>query len=66
MTSGQTISEIAGGPLHTPTRTANFTAPSMQKWPSCSRYADIFGERSLSAPLFEFLMGFPIGWTDVE
>lgn len=63
---GQTISEIVGGSLHTPTRKANFTAPSMQKWPSCRRYVLAFGGREITPEQFEFLMGLPIGWTELD
>ena len=66
MMLGQTIREIAGGPLHTPTTKANFTAPSMQKWPSCRRYVEIFGDGPITPEQFEFLMGYPIGWTALE
>lgn len=62
MLSGQTITEIAGGPLHTPTKTANFRAPSMQKHASCQRYGVIFGARKITEPQFAFLMGFPPDW----
>lgn len=61
--AGRTIKEIVGGPLHTPTRKANFVAPSMQKWPSCRRYVLAFGGQRITPEQFEFLMGFPIGWT---
>lgn len=66
LTQGQTISEIVGGSLHTPTRKANFTAPSMQKWPSCRRYVLAFGGREITPEQFEFLMGLPIGWTELD
>lgn len=62
---GQTIREIVGGRLHTPTRKANFTAPSMQKWPSCRRFVLAFGGRGITPEQFEFLMGLPIGWTEL-
>lgn len=63
LTAGRTIKEIVGGLLHTPTRKANFVAPSMQKWPSCRRYVAAFGGQRITPEQFEFLMGFPIGWT---
>lgn len=63
---GQTIREIVGGPLHTPTTKANFCAPSMQKWPSCRRYVAAFGGVRITPEQFEFLMGYPIGWTDLN
>lgn len=62
---GQTIKEAVGGLLHTPTRKANFVAPSMQKWPSCRRFVLAFGGREITAEQFEFLMGLPIGWTEL-
>ena len=64
--AGLTIREIVGGLLHTPTRKANFVAPSMQKWPSCRRYVLAFGGQRITRAQFEFLNGFPIGWTDLE
>jgi hypothetical protein len=66
MMRGQTIREIVGGPLHTPTTKANFTAPSMQKWPCCRRYVQAFGGQKITPEQFEFLMGYPIGWTDLD
>lgn len=63
--AGQTIKEIVGGLLHTPTRKANFVAPSMQKWPSCRRFVAAFGGREITPEQFEFLMGLPIGWTEL-
>jgi hypothetical protein len=65
LTAGLTIKEIVGGLLHTPTRKANFTAPSMQKWPSCRRFVLAFGGREITPEQFEFLMGLPIGWTEL-
>ena len=66
MMQGQTIKEIVGGSLHTPTTKANFVAPSMQKWPSCRRFVEAFGGRAITPEQFEFLMGFPVGWTALE
>ena len=66
MTQGQTIREIVGGLLHTPTTKANFLAPSMQKWPSCRRFVMAFGGQKIMPEQFEFLMGYPIGWTDLK
>ena len=51
----------ATGFLHTPTVTANFSAPSMQKWASCRLFSAVFGRPSPGA--FEYLMGWPDGWT---
>lgn len=66
MTSGQTIRELVGGAVHTPTTKANFAAPSMQKWPSCRRYVEAFGGQKITPEQFEFLMLYPIGFTDLE
>jgi len=66
MMRGRTIKDIVGGSLHTPTTKANFVAPSMQKWPSCRRFVEAFGGRAITPEQFEFLMGFPIGWTALE
>ena len=52
------------GYLHTPTCTANFAAPSMQKWKACRNFVAVFGKPSPTN--FEFLMGWPIGWTDLK
>jgi hypothetical protein len=52
------------GYLHTPTTIANFCAPSMQKHPSCRAWRKVFGAVSPSA--FEYLMGWPLGWTDLK
>lgn len=52
------------GFVHTPTETANLTAPSMlKKWPSCRAFLRVFGPPSPES--FEYLMGWPIGWSDL-
>ena len=54
--------------LPRPTAKANQLAPSMRKWPSCRNLQDLIG-RTGGAPhpeLWEWLMGFPAGWTDCE
>jgi len=66
MTAGHRMSEAVGGPLHTPTRKANFNAPSMQKWPGCRNYVLAFGTRKPTPEQFEFLMGYPIGFTALK
>jgi len=63
---GQTIKGIVGGYVHTPTTKANFLAASMQKWPSCRNYVKAFGGQKITPEQFEFLMGYPIGHTDLE
>ncbi len=46
----------------TPTRTANHDAPSMRKWPSHRAVQDEAG--GTSPRLWEWMMGFPDGWTE--
>jgi hypothetical protein len=52
------------GFVHTPTCTANYAAPSMQKWPSCRSFVHAFGKPTPTN--HEWLMGWPIGWTASE
>lgn len=52
------------GFVHTPTATANYAAPSMQKWPGCRAFVQAFGAPSPEA--HEYLMGWPRGWTDLK
>lgn len=52
------------GYLHTPTCTANYAAPSMQKWPSARAFTKVFGKPSPTN--HEWLMDWPIGWTDLR
>ena len=52
------------GYLHTPTCTANYAAPSMQKWPACREFVRVFGRPSPTN--HEWMMGWPIGWTDLK
>ena len=52
------------GYLATPTATANQSAPSMMKHPGCRNFVEVFGEVSPSA--YEYLMGWPLGWTDLR
>jgi hypothetical protein len=49
----------------TPTAKANHMAPSMRKWPGYARMQDELGGQ-LDPSHWEWLMGFPIGWTDLE
>lgn len=50
------------GFVHTPTCTANYAARSMQKWACAREFVKVFGKPS---PMnHEWLMGWPIGWTD--
>ena len=54
--------------LPRPTATANQLCVSMRKHPSCKNLQDLVG-RTGGGPhpeLWEWLMGFPIGWTDLE
>ena len=66
MRQGLGIEEIVGGCVHTPTTKANFLAPSMQKWQSCRNYAKAFGGQKITPEQFEYLMGYPIGHTDLK
>ena len=50
------------GYLHTPTATANYCATSMQKHAACREYRRVFGR--VTPTNHEWLMGWPIGWTD--
>lgn len=50
--------------LPTPTAKANMLAPSMQKWPAHRNL--MTGHGQLNPMWVEWLMGFPIGWTDCE
>jgi len=52
------------GYLHTPTCTANYASPSMQKWPACREYVRVFGRPTPTN--HEWLMGWHIGWTDLQ
>lgn len=52
------------GYLHTPTCTANYAAPSMQKWPCAQAFTRVFG--SPSPTNHEWLMGWPIGWSELS
>jgi len=60
------IKELDGGFVHTPTCTANFLAPSMQKHKSCRNYVKMFGDQRILPEHFEYLMGYPIGWTELD
>lgn len=52
------------GFLHTPTIKANYSAASMQKWPCARNFTQVFGRPSPENP--EWLMGWPIGWSDIR
>ncbi len=52
------------GYLHTPTCTANYSAPSMQKHACARAFVRVFGPPSPLA--HEWLMGWPLGWTDLS
>ena len=60
------IGGSGSGWLPTPTATANPDCPSMQKWPGHRLLRRIFGERSLTPQLWEWMMGWPIGWSDLR
>lgn len=52
------------GYLHTPTATANYSAPSMQKWPNCRAFVKVFGQPTPES--HEYLMDWPIGWSGLK
>ena len=52
------------GYLHTPTTMANFLAKSMQKHAVCRAWKTAFGK--ITPNHYEWLMGWPLGWTDLE
>lgn len=52
------------GYLHTPTTMANYCANTMQKWPTCREFVRVFGRPS--PVIQEWLMGWPIGWSDTR
>jgi hypothetical protein len=72
ITSGRCISTLrpqgaAGGECAsfgwpTPTAKANHDSPSMRKWPAYTLYQDTAGRTT--PRLWEWMMGFPAGWTD--
>lgn len=52
------------GSLPTPTATANQLSPSMMKHSSCRRLRELVGPNGRLTPrLWEWMMGFPEGWT---
>lgn len=59
------IVESDGGLLATPTAKANQWAPSMSKWPGCRALQRLCGPET-RASAFEWMMGWPIGWTELE
>lgn len=52
------------GYLHTPTCAMNFSAKSMQKHKNCRAFVTVFGKPTPTNQ--EWMMGWPIGWTDCE
>lgn len=63
---GLDIKEIAGSALATPTTVVNFKCISMQKWSSCRAYKTILGDGKIMPEFYEFLMGYPVGYTDLN
>lgn len=61
----QSMIGVDGGWLPTPTAKANHSAPSMRKWPAYHAYQDWLG-RKTSPQVWEWMMGWPIGWTDLK
>lgn len=57
------IAVSGGGWLPTPTAKANHDAPSMRKWPAYATYQNWLSGRT-SPAAWEWMMDWPIGWTD--
>ena len=64
----QWVRRIVGrdsGYLPTPTAKANIDAPYMRRWPAYRAYQEWIN--GITSPiLWEWLMGYPEGWTDLE
>ena len=60
------IGEFDTGYLPTITTRNNQQSPSMLKWPAYQRLAELAGGQKLPAAFWEWMMGWPIGWTDFE
>ena len=58
--------ESGSGWLPTLTRKANTDSPSMQKWAAHRRLREATGGRPTGPTYWEWMMGWPIGWTDLE
>ena len=48
----------------TPTATVNHDCPSMRRWPAYARYQDAV--KQTTPELWEWMMGFPAGWTVLD
>ncbi|AIS94251.1 putative cytosine-specific methyltransferase [Burkholderia thailandensis MSMB59] len=59
------IAAHGSGWLPTPTAKANHDAPSMRKWPAYAAWQDWLGGKT-SPATWEYMMGWPIGWTDLR
>lgn len=57
------IDGCAPGFLPTLTRKANCEAPSMQKWPASRRLRALTDGKRAPVRFWEWMQGFPIGWT---
>lgn len=53
-----------GGLLPTPTATVNHECQSMSKWPAYRAFQDWLGGQRIAPALWEWMMGFPVGWSD--
>jgi len=60
------IIESDSGWLPTPTTRNNQSSPSMLKWPAYRRLAKLSGTRRLSVEFWEWMMGWPCGWSGLE
>lgn len=52
--------------MATPTETANQLSPSMAKWPGCAAWQAVHPPGPLLPSFVEWMMGFPVDWTDCE
>jgi hypothetical protein len=60
------ISGDASGFLPTLTSTANYGSPSMRKWPGHRRLLEATRGHIPGPTWWEWMMGFPLGWTDLQ
>lgn len=55
-----------GGLLPTPTATVNHQCPDMSKWPAYRAFQDWLGGQRIAPALWEWMMGFPVGASDLK
>lgn len=65
--SERPTTDRAASLLPTPTAKANHCAPYMKRWPAYARLQELCGTGGHPHPeVFDWMMGFPMGWTAVE